>query len=306
MNELYRKYRPQTFAEMIGQEHAVKILEAKIKGNDLPHVIMLSGPTGVGKTTTAQIIAREIGCTCTAANLIEIDVADDRSIDMVREVKDRIKYLPMGGNARVWIFDEAVQLPKLTQQAFLDQLERVPNHAYLIFCSSETTGMLPTFLGRMFPVKMYRLSDEHLREIMKVALAGEGATIPQRVGDTIIAKAGGSARRALQLLELILPTSGTAESISVLDGVSIDQEAKIEFLALSLLKGVRFDGLLPALEAVGNDTEGIRRQVLAYMNKVLTGNGNHPRASEIITAFSQPWYDSGAAGLANAVYKLSK
>lgn len=302
--ELYRKYRPSSLTDVIGQPKAVRLVQEKLKEGTFPHVTLFAGPTGVGKTTIARIVVGELGCT--DHNLVEINCADVRGIDSVREIRQSLDLSPMGGKCRVWLLDEIVQLPAATQKAFLHVLENVPQHVYFLLCTSDTSGLLPTFLGRCFQVNMLPLSKADLTRIVERAAASEGRLLSIKIMGALVEKASGSGRNALQLLEAVLAAEED-QQMTVLDMVGATEEKQAEFLARTLMRKAKWEEFVPALEAIGNsEVETIRRQVLDYCAKALVGKWkgvDQNMAYLVIRAFEDSWHASGRAGLIAAVWK---
>jgi DNA polymerase III subunit gamma/tau len=301
--ELHRKYRPRTLAQVVGQERAVAILTDKLLHDTVPHAIMFSGPTGTGKTTLAHILRRELGCT--DYNLVEINCADVRGIDSVREIQQVVPMLPLGGGPRVWILDEVVQLPKTTQQAFLKVLEDVPEHVYFFLCTSETTGLLPTFKDRCFQITTQAIDENTIAWLVcKVAL-DEEATVSEDAVRQITLYSDGSARKALQMLEACLTTDSKEEQAGRLSEVMAGEKG--DFLARVLFQNKSWAEVKKSLQGVEDrDAETLRRQVLAYASAVMlnpkasSGTG---RAYQIIMAFQDPFTWSGKAGLLAACWQ---
>ena len=165
---LYRKYRPQTFAEIIGQEYIVQTLTNAISSGMISHAYLFSGPRGSGKTTLARILAKAVNCQnlqgfnpcnhCSACleimegraiDLIEIDAASHRGIHDVRELRDGIRFVPTKSKYKVFIFDEAHQLSKDAANALLKTLEEPPAHAIFILATTEIHKMIPTIVSKI-------------------------------------------------------------------------------------------------------------------------------------------------------------
>ena len=166
---LYRKYRPQRFAEIIGQEHVVQTLSNAIVSNMISHAYIFSGPRGSGKTTIARILAKSANCRnrensqfepcnqCSSCleimqgrslDLIEIDAASHRGIDEIRELRDGIRFSPVKEKYKVFIIDESHQLTKEAVNALLKTLEEPPSHAMFILATTEIHKMIPTIISR--------------------------------------------------------------------------------------------------------------------------------------------------------------
>lgn len=301
--ELYRKYRPEIWEEVIGQDQAVSILRSRIESKTLPHVVLLVGNSGTGKTTLAQIAARELGYT--EGNLVEMDMADERGIDTIRSIKEDLRFRPLGAGNRIWIMDEVVQLPKVSQQAALGMLETCPEWAWFFLCTSSTEGLLPAFYGRCFVINLDQLSNSHLEDIITSVADRSGKGNQKHLSPeavkAIIHSCGGSARRAIQLLEIALSVSLQQQIRAVLSGVADDEE--IKFLATLLMSRRPWKQIAKAVAKYEHaDLETFRRQILNYACAVLA-NRPDPMADAIIQAFRYSWADCGKAGLWSAAYE---
>lgn len=305
--ELYRRVRPTEFGQVVGQDQAVALLKSKLESEEsLPHIVLFAGPSGIGKTTLAYIAAKAVGCDMSVANFSEVNAADVRGIDSIREVASVMDMAPMGGKARVWLFDEIVQWPKATQQASLTYLEKCPKHVWMFFCTSDTTGLLPTFLGRCFVINLKALSDDAIKKVLSYALKDEDVSIcTPELFHLITTKAEGNARKALQLLEAALSTQDRQEQLDLVGISTIKEEEKVEFLAVALLKRERWATIVKILDGVKTDAEmeTLRRQLLAYACKVLVGGGANTRfARGLIEFFRYSWSEVGRAGMYAAAF----
>lgn len=299
---LYHKYRPLTLKDVVGQAVAVKVLTAKLADKTLPNVILFVGPTGVGKTTCARIVANEVGCTVN--NLREINCADFRGIDNVRDITKTMVYRGLDGGCRVWILDEVVQLPKMTQQAFLKELEDTPEYIYFLLCTTSLEGLLPTFVSRCFVINLNLLTEAHIDKVVTRVVQEENAQsiVGEAVYEVIPANAGGSARKALQLLEAALAVRGEADQLQAVAMASASEEKEVEFLAKALLRRASWKELQPVLQRItSKEAEGIRWAVLEYISKVMIYK-DQDMCNLIIRAFEGSFAQCGRAGLMAAVW----
>ena len=196
---LYRKYRPQSWDEVIGQEHVVRTLTNALKLNRVSHAYLFSGPRGTGKTTIARLLAKSVGCV--DLDLIEIDAASNRGIDEIRELRDGIKFAPTAGKYKVFIIDEVHQLTKEAFNALLKTLEEPPAHAIFILATTEAHKVPGTILSRVQQFAFRRLTiAEIIRKLQKIVEA-EKIKIDENAVRLIAAYAGGSYRDAESMLE---------------------------------------------------------------------------------------------------------
>lgn len=220
---LARKYRPQTFAEVVGQKPVVKTLQNSIKRNRVAHAILFSGVRGVGKTTLARIMAKALNCetgptpvpcnnclSCSqimsgsSLDLHEIDGASNRGIQEVRELKDKIKYLPTSARYKVIIIDEVHMLTTEAFNALLKTLEEPPEHVYFIFATTELHKIPITILSRCQRYELQRVRSELLGAHLLELATSEKVEIEKAALNLIVREAEGSVRDGLSLLDQVL------------------------------------------------------------------------------------------------------
>jgi len=239
-----RKYRPQTFSTVVGQEHITTTLKNAIRHNHLAHAYLFCGPRGVGKTTCARILAKTINCenptadmeacgvchTCesfknnTSFNVFELDAASNNSVDDIRNLTDQVRFAPQAGKYKIYIIDEVHMLSAAAFNAFLKTLEEPPPYAIFILATTEKHKILPTILSRcqIFDFKRITTNDivKHLQEI-----AGkEGMQAQEAALHVIAQKSEGCMRDALSMLDRIssftdgvLTYGNTMEHLNLLD-----------------------------------------------------------------------------------------
>jgi len=230
---LYRKYRPQTFAEIIGQEHIIQTLTNAISSGIISHAYLFSGPRGSGKTTIARLLAKALNCQnrkadsfepcnkCSSCleimenrlmDLIEIDAASHRGIDEMRELKDGIKFSPTKSKYKIFIIDESHQLTKEAANALLKTLEEPPSHAILILATTEIHKMIPTIISRCQRFDFRKLTLPEIVKRLEIISKKEKVKIEKPALELIALNSGGSIRDAESLLDQVLTFQGVLEN----------------------------------------------------------------------------------------------
>jgi len=302
--ELYKVYRPRKFKDIIGQKEAVKILRTKIEKEELPHTILLSGPSGTGKTTIARILVRALKCS--RHDFVEANNADLRGIEEVRKIRNVIQLTPLRGDCRVWLIDEAHKLTNDAQNAFLKMLEDTPDHVYFIFCTTEPEKLLKTIRTRSTEIGLHSLSTKDMLKLIANVSAKAKINLPEEVVENIIENSDGSPRKALVLLDQIKDLQNEDEMLRAIEASTAKDKG--EFIGKLLLRpNVEWSELAECLkDNRKEDSEKIRRGVLGYMASVLLNNSGKTaaRAFIVIGCFEDNLYNSGFAGLVYACFAV--
>jgi len=204
---LYRKYRPEAFDEIIGQEHIVAALEGALNQGKLAHAYLFSGSRGTGKTTTARIIARGLGTT--PSDLYEIDAASNRGIDNIRELRENVGTLPFDSKYKVYIIDEVHMLTKEAFNALLKTLEEPPSHVIFILATTELEKVPETIISRCQTFAFKKPSEKILRTLIEKTAKKEKVSLGAGAAELIALLAGGSFRDALGMLQKVISAAGT-------------------------------------------------------------------------------------------------
>ena len=226
-----RKYRPQSFRDVVGQQAITNTLLNAIENNHLAQALLFTGPRGVGKTTCARILAKkineQIGVTDDndfAFNVFELDAASNNSVDDIRKLIEQVRIPPQVGNYKVYIIDEVHMLSTAAFNAFLKTLEEPPKHAIFILATTEKHKIIPTILSRcqIFDFKRITISD--IREYLKYIAEQQGIEAEDEALQIIAQKADGAMRDALSIFDRVVSFSGdkitrqaTSEILNVLD-----------------------------------------------------------------------------------------
>lgn len=223
---LYRKYRPKDFSEIAGESDIVKTLKNSLDNDRISHAYLFSGPRGVGKTTSARLIAKGVNCLkngissspCNECencreidngsfiDLIEIDAASNRGIDEIRELKDKINYQPSKGRKKIYIIDEVHMLTKEAFNALLKTLEEPPEHVIFILATTEPDKILPTIISRCQRYDFKSLTYTEIKDKLSEICCGENVEIDEGSLGLIYESSGGSMRDAISILERVIIT----------------------------------------------------------------------------------------------------
>src|SRR5947207_8479822 len=248
---LYRKYRSQTFGDLVGQEAASRALQGAIISDRVSHAYLFSGTRGTGKTTTARLLAKAINCSqraagmaepcnrcesCTqvsagaALDLIEIDAASNRGIDEIRDLREKVNLAPALGRKKVYIIDEAHMLTGDAFNALLKTLEEPPEHVVFILCTTEASKIPLTVLGRCQQFVFRRFSEDQVAGRLRWIAGQEGIEVEPEALALVADVAEGSMRDAVGFLDQLVPlaegriTVGQArELLGVADPALIDR-----------------------------------------------------------------------------------
>lgn len=298
---LYLKYRPDSFDDMVGNTAVIESLSNMVE-KDCPHSILLTGPTGCGKTTLARIIAEHLECH--GADFVEIDSADFRGIDTVREVRKLTRYKPIEGDTRVFIIDECHKMTNDAQNALLKILEDTPKHVYFILCTTDPQKLLKTVKGRCQTFDLQTLNERDMFKLLRRVVKAEDENLAKAVYDQIVQDSLGHPRNALQILDQVLNVDPD-QRLEVAQRQAEQISQSIE-LCRTLIKGSSWKAVLSILGGLKNDDpESVRRHVLGYCSAVLLKKEDD-RAALIIECFLDPFYNSNFAGLVFACYSATK
>jgi DNA polymerase-3 subunit gamma/tau len=202
---LYRKYRPETFDEVIGQDHIVKVISGSLGAGKVAHAYLLCGPRGTGKTTIARIIARELG---TSANdIYEMDAASNRGIDDIREINENVRTLPFDSKYKIYILDEVHMFTKEAWNALLKTIEEPPEHVIFILATTEFEKIPETIVSRCQSFIFKKPNDALLSGHIKNIAKKEGYKLADGGAELIALLADGAFRDALGTLQKVISFS---------------------------------------------------------------------------------------------------
>ncbi len=205
----YRKYRPETWDAVRGQDHVVKILRAAIKGKSIGHAYLFTGSRGTGKTSVARIFAREAGVS--PNDIYEMDAASNRGIDEVRALREAVETLPLESPYKVYILDEAHMLTKEAFNALLKTLEEPPKHVIFILATTELEKMPETIVSRCETHTFKKPTHAILRDMVMETADAEGAKVESAAADLIAILGDGSFRDTQGILQKAVSFAGKKE-----------------------------------------------------------------------------------------------
>jgi len=288
---LARKWRPQVFDDVVGQGHITRTLQNAIVSGRLAHAFLFSGPRGVGKTTTARILAKALNCTegptptpcgkcdsCiettagTSVDVIEIDGASNRGIEHIRELRENVKYAPVGGKYKVYVIDEVHMLTNEAFNALLKTLEEPPPHVIFIFATTEPQKIPATIHSRCQRYGFKRVALHEISGRLRTIAAAEGIKITDQGLGMIARAAEGSMRDSQSLLDQAVSYSGMEikdEDLQTTLG-SVAQEALTKFTAGLLSRDTA--GLLTQVDALleqGQDMRQFLAGVVEHLRNLL-------------------------------------
>lgn len=251
---LYRKYRPQAFSEVVGQDHIVKVLEGQIKAYQPAHAYLFAGTRGTGKTTLARLLAKGLG---TSPNdLVEIDAASNTGVDDVRELREAVRTLPFNSDYKVYIIDEVHMLSKAAFNALLKTLEEPPSHVIFVLATTEDNKIPETIISRCEIHNFKKPNEESLKKVLLRIVKKEGWKIDDASASLIAFLGEGSFRDTIGVLQKVMAFSKDkkidAEEVELITGAP--PSVAVRQLIAEILTG-RADNSLAIIEKNLNGRE---------------------------------------------------
>lgn len=288
---LARKWRPQVFDELVGQPHIIRILKNAISQNKISHAYIFSGPRGVGKTTTARILAKSLNCVegptpspcgrcefCTgirdgsSMDVIEIDGASNNSVDDIREIRERVRYAPsVSGKYKVYIIDEAHMLSESAFNALLKTIEEPPPHTIFVLATTAYRKIPATVLSRCQHLAFRRIPMNVIMERLRYICSVEGIKISEDALEVIARAADGSMRDSLTILDQVSSFADeiTGEEVAQLLGVS--DSGIVSGIAEAIFDGdqKRILSLIDEASEKGSDLRILYRDIMIFLRDML-------------------------------------
>jgi len=302
---LARKWRPQTFADVVGQNHVTQTLHNAIRNNRLAHAYLFVGPRGTGKTTTARILAKALNCqdrngsepcnqcpSCkeimkgSSLDVIEIDGASNRGIADVQELRDNVRYAPVRGPFKIYIIDEVHMLTREAFNAILKTLEEPPPHVKFFFATTEPQKVLTTILSRCQRFDLRRISVADITAQLRKISAAEEIQISEDALLAVARGAEGGLRDAESALDQLVSFRGkTIEEADVLSVFGLISRSQLEGLAEAILDG-NIPAIIEAIAAIDESGKDMQRVVLELLDQfrnllIVLHAGSRPEAFDL-------------------------
>jgi DNA polymerase-3 subunit gamma/tau len=288
---LARKYRPQTFEQVVKQDHVTRTLTNAISADRVVHAILFSGPRGTGKTTVARILAKAMNCkegpvripcnecrSCreitigSAVDVFEIDGASNNSVDQIRELRENVKYMPAHSLYKIYIIDEVHMLSIAAFNALLKTLEEPPPHVMFIFATTEPRKIPITILSRCQRHDFRRIDVESISKHLKEICAKEGVEIAVESLGLIAREAGGSMRDGLSLLDQVMScTKGTITHEQMIDILGVIDREILFNLSKAILRAdiPEVLDILDEIYSAGHDMKKLYADLIEHFRNLL-------------------------------------
>ncbi|HEU4906742.1 MAG TPA: DNA polymerase III subunit gamma/tau [Solirubrobacterales bacterium] len=332
---LYRRHRPGSFDQVVGQQHVVRTLRNAVEQGKVHHAYLFVGSRGTGKTSMAKILARSLNCerggptaspcgeceSCvtiaagSSVDVIEMDAASNRSVDDVRDLRERVAYAPAGGRWKVYILDEAHMLTKEAWNAFLKTLEEPPPNTVFVLATTESHKVMATIADRCQRFDFQRPSLEQISEVVQRVAAAESIEVDEGAVATIARSASGSFRDALGTLDQLVAYGGSKVGLDDVLQLLGAADAELLFGAVDAVVAEDPKAVLQGVEEMarsGRDPTQYARDLLAHLRHLLVTQtvGEVPNTF-VVTAIDQGRLQAqaqaiGAATLVRTIDELSQ
>jgi DNA polymerase III subunit gamma/tau len=286
-----RKYRPQIFDDVLGQNHVVQTLKNAIQQRRLAHAYLFVGPRGTGKTSTARILAKALNCVhgptptpcgvCDSCreialgislDVLEIDGASNNSVDQVRELRDNVRFAPVRGRYKLYIIDEVHMLTQQAFNALLKTLEEPPQHVIFVFATTEPHKVLPTILSRCQRFDLHRIPPRIIAEHLNFIAIQEGVTLATAASNAIAAAADGGLRDAESMLDQLVAFCGASideQQVLEIFGLTAEQVVLDLTQAIITRESTKALHLIQAQQEAGKDLSKLLSDLLNFLRALL-------------------------------------
>lgn len=290
---LARRWRPQGFDDLVGQEPIIRILKNSIEQGRIAHAYLFSGPRGVGKTSTARILAKSLNCNdgvtsspcglCTfcisitdgsSVDVMEIDGASNNSVNDIRDLRERVKYAPSGGRYKVYIIDESHMLSDSAFNALLKTLEEPPPHVIFVLATTAPKKIPATVLSRCQHLPFRRISSQKIKERLKMISDAEDINISSSALEMIARAVDGSMRDALTILDQVSSFSSDIKETDIKNLLGITDFGLISEISMALIEGKREKILEIISELVekGTDIKSFTKELVQFFRDLLVAS----------------------------------
>ena len=288
---LYRKWRSQTFDDLVGQEPIIRTLKNALKNNNISHAYLFTGPRGTGKTSTARLLAKTVNCSnpkdgepcnecqqcreITAGNsfnVIEIDAASNRGIDNIRDLREKVMVPPSTGKYKVYVLDEAHMLTTEAFNALLKTLEEPPGYIIFVLATTDVHKMLPTVLSRCQRFDFKRISTRQIVERLLYVSEQEHIKLERPAAELIARIAAGGMRDALSLLDQALAYAGEEISLAQVQSMLGLADPRAIFRLITSIAELNSSAvlhLIHELSEAGADLRQLNSQVVEYWRALM-------------------------------------
>jgi DNA polymerase III subunit gamma/tau len=321
---LYRRHRPGSFDEVVGQQHVVRTLRNAVEQDKVHHAYLFVGSRGTGKTSMAKILARSLNCerggptitpcgeceSCltiaagTSVDVIEMDAASNRSVDDVRDLRERVAYAPAGGHWKVYILDEAHMLTKEAWNAFLKTLEEPPPNTVFVLATTESHKVMATIADRCQRFDFQRPSLEQISTVLERVAAAEAIEVDEGAVAMIARSASGSFRDALGTLDQLVAFGGERVGLDAVLEMLGAADAELLFDAVDAVVAEDPKEVLLGVERMarsGRDPSQFARDLLAHLRHLLvTQTTGEVPTSFVVTATDSARIEAQAASIGTA------
>jgi DNA polymerase-3 subunit gamma/tau len=299
-----RKYRPQNFDDVLGQNHVTQTLKNAIQQNRLAHAYLFVGPRGTGKTSTARILAKSLNCiqgptinpcgVCDSCkeisqglslDVLEIDGASNNSVDQIRELRENVRFAPVKGRYKIYIIDEVHMLTPQAFNALLKTLEEPPAHVIFVFATTEPHKVLPTILSRCQRFDLRRIPAQLIANHLSYIAKNEEVTLTQEAAEAIAVAAEGGLRDAESMLDQLVAFCGnTIGESEVLEVFGLTSEHVVADLTRSILnqKGAEALSIVHQQAEAGKDLSKLLSDLLGFFRNLLVYKIDPPSLREEI------------------------